>query len=812
MSIEKQKITEINNIILKKYKVIGFVNNEYKNSNSKCIVECKIHGNSSEWGNPWYPSFYLLKSGLNCPKCMKNYKFTEQEVLAERNLMFKNKYKIIGFLNNEYKNNNSKCIVECKIHGNGNEWGTPWNPTVSKLKSGRNCPKCMKKYKFTEQEIIEELNHKLKDRYKIIGFVDGKYKNINSKCIVECKIHGNGNKWGNPWTPTVYSLKFGNNCPKCVNRYKHTEQEILKELNSELKNKYKISGFVNNVYKDSNSKCIIECKVHGNGGKWGTPWNPTVSKLRAGENCPKCVNRYKYTEQEIVEELNHKLKDKYKIIGLVNEIYKDSNSKCIVECKVHGNGSKWGNPWTPTVYSLKSGNNCPKCMKNYKYTEQEVLEELNINLKDKYKIIGFVNNNYKNSNSKCVVECKVHGNGSKWGNPWNPTVSKLRTGINCPKCIDKYEKTEQEAVEELNFILKDKYKIIGFIDGKYKNINSRCIIECKMHGNGSKWKVPWIPTVLKLKQGRGCPKCANKYKYSYEEVIDNVNQILTDNLKIIGFVDDIYKNENSRCIMQCKIHGDANKWKNPWNPRVGSLRGGNGCPKCSQKYKYTEQEILEELNFNYKDRYEIIGFVGGRYKNIRSRCIMECKIHGNGDLFEEKWNPTIANLKKGKGCPFCAIEGRELGNCLKNIKQFNYNRILYFIKFENLQNKKIFYKIGVSSENGVLKRYPISKLKKDNIKIVAFQEIKTNNIKALIAEYWALRHFSEDRKMMLHVLKSSCGGTECFSKDITKIMPLEDIIEKSSNELESILEIFGLSNKEKKEALFAFNRINDKGR
>lgn len=156
------------------------------------------------------------------------------------------------------------------------------------------------------------------------------------------------------------------------------------------------------------------------------------------------------------------------------------------------------------------------------------------------------------------------------------------------------------------------------------------------------------------------------------------------------------------------------------------------------------------------------------YENSQTKCSMTCSIHGKGELFEIPWTSSIKNIKSGAGCPKCAIERNELSNCLKYQKQFKYGRTLYFITFKNLTTNKLFYKIGIATEeNGIAKRFGNSLLKKDNIEIVKSEEIITTNINALVAEYWALRHFNKYRKYMLHVLKESCGGTECFSEDIT---------------------------------------------
>ena len=186
---------------------------------------------------------------------------------------------------------------------------------------------------------------------------------------------------------------------------------------------------------------------------------------------------------------------------------------------------------------------------------------------------------------------------------------------------------------------------------------------------------------------------------------------------------------------------------------------------------------------------------------------MTCDIHGECNNWNNPWNPTINHLKRGTGCPKCAIERNELSNCLKHPKQFKNGRILYFITFKNLSTNKLFYKIGVTKEEkGVKGRFTKYRLKKDNIEIIKSEEIITTNINALISEYWALQNFNKYRKYMLHVLKESNGGTECFSKNICEIMSLKDIIRKSSNNFKNTLKDFDLTDTEKNNALIEFKK------
>lgn len=579
----------------------------------------------------------------------------------------------------------------------------------------------------------------------------------------------------------------------------------ISKINKLINQDFKVLGFIDS-FKGSRTKCIVKCSIHGYGSSFGTPWIPAYSNIMKGSGCPKCKGCYIETESEALYNLKNTLKDKkIKILGFKNK-YNGKKTKCEVQCDIHGNGSDWGTPWNPHYETLKRGFGCPKCANQYKKSEKEALSYMNETLKNKpIKIVGF-SERYRGNLTRCVVTCEIHGKGCEWKNPWNPVYSELKNKDNCVKCSGNYDKTEDEVLNEINDLLKEKkIKVLEF-KNKYKSVSTKCIMECDIHGKGIEWGNPWIPNVMYLKAGSGCPKCANLYSETKEEALLNLKSLLKNkDLKIIGFK-GIFQNNKTKCIIKCNIHGKGTDFKNPWTPTYKDLKNLKGCPKCAKNYMETKDEAIDNLNLFLKNKpINFIGF-NGKYKYSKTECLMECDIHGKGELFDIPWYSNISKIKSGKGCPKCAIERNELSNCLKSPKQFKYNRFLYFVIFRNLNNDKVFYKIGISN-NGVNKRFRESELKKDNVKILDYQAVKTNNINALIAEYWALRFFNDKRKYMLHILKNCGGGTECFSEDITKTLSLKEIVKQSDKNFNNILEDFDLSQTEKYKADFYFKEL-----
>lgn len=496
----------------------------------------------------------------------------------------------------------------------------------------------------------------------------------------------------------------------------------------------------------------------------------------------------KNIKEQTLKEINSFINPNLKVIGFLDNNF-DSRTKTIIECKIHGKGIDFCNPWTPTLNNLKQGKGCPKCSKLYSPTSDEAINEGNKCIDKNLKIIGFVDNKYIGARSRCIVNCKIHGLGCEFERPWNPSYYLLKEGKGCPKCAGNYLKTKEEAIKNISNTLHFNLKLIDFVDHKY-NFQSKCIVECSIHGRCDQFSNPWIPTYKILKNGSSCPKCNHTY---IDNKSDSILNFSHPNLKIIDFLDN-KKNNRSKLIVECKTHGKGTDFLNAWTPTYQYLKEGYGCPKCSGNYSPTTEEAIHSLNKIIEPNLKIIGFINGKYKDSESKTIVECKIHGLGCNFEKPWNPQYNKLKLGGSCPICAIEKSDLQSCLKHIQQFDVKRNIYFITFKNLKNNEIFYKIGVSTENGCFRRF--SQLKKDHIEIIKADEIITKNIFALLTEYYVLTHFQQYKKNMFHVLKHNNGGSECFSYDLTKIFSLKDMISHAIDNFDCLINNFNLTDEE----------------
>ena len=86
-----------------------------------------------------------------------------------------------------------------------------------------------------------------------------------------------------------------------------------------------------------------------------------------------------------------------------------------------------------------------------------------------------------------------------------------------------------------------------------------------------------------------------------------------------------------------------------WTATINSiLNDSAGCPKCSGKYRYSQNE--RESQLNDKPHAMFVCWVN-EYKNAESRAVMQCD---KGHVWEASVNSL---LNGGTGCPSCAKYG-----------------------------------------------------------------------------------------------------------------------------------------------------------
>ena len=139
----------------------------------------------------------------------------------------------------------------------------------------------------------------------------------------------------------------------------------------------------------------------------------------------------------------------------------------------------------------------------------------------------------------------------------------------------------------------EKIEILGY----YTNVSTKILCQCNYCNH------QWYVTPNKLKQGRGCPLCAQKLKKvlqmkTQEQAQNDINSRYK-NIRLIG----TYNGDKSKAEFICIECGIT--WQSPYG---NVLRGTAGCPQCRSSVgeynisKYlTDNKVLFNRQFSFND-------------------------------------------------------------------------------------------------------------------------------------------------------------------------------------------------------------------
>jgi very-short-patch-repair endonuclease len=235
-------------------------------------------------------------------------------------------------------------------------------------------------------------------------------------------------------------------------------------------NKYDYSLF---KYINNKTKGIIICPIHGE-------FLQTPNDHLGNHSCIKCNKNIPSTE-EFIQKCN-KIHNNFFDYTLTDYINNHTNIKII--CPIHGEFSQ-------TPMSHLRGGGCKLCNDDkLRKTKEKFIKDANIIHNYEY---GYLFVDYKNSNTKVIIECYKHG-------IFKQTPLSHLSGSGCPKCNEsKGEKEIRRILDENNIKYENqktfnncKYKGLLKFDFYIKDLNL-CIeydgeqhFEIKEHWGGIK--------------------------------------------------------------------------------------------------------------------------------------------------------------------------------------------------------------------------------------------------------------------------------------------------------------------------------------
>ncbi len=376
-----------------------------------------------------------------------------------------------------------------------------------------------------------------------------------------------------------------------------------------------------------------------------------ITKKDGSFNIKKNSSNKRKTHEQFIAECHLKVPT-IKIIG----VYKKATERVLCKCLV------CGHEWNPIAGSLVSGHGCPHCAdiqtgkRCKKSHEQYVLEVQRKN--PSVDVVG----KYNGSSINIVHRCR------KCGHEWSAKPANILSGTSCPRCANKYTKSNDEWLQE--FHSKNTHNIIPLTPyvNSHTKITCRCN-ECKNIFSSS----PYV-----LLRNSNCPKCAIKinarkatktHQLFVEEIKDN-----NPSIEVVG----TYEHAHKKIKFACKLCGYE------WNATPSHVLHGTGCPCCNGREQLSYEQVIARIK---NPTIKIVG----NYINKNTRVLCKCDICG------KEWYAIPNNLIKGTGCPNCKNIRSGL-NQRKNIEDFKNEMKQLHPEIELLSdykgaNKKITIKI-----------------------------------------------------------------------------------------------------------------------
>lgn len=507
----------------------------------------------------------------------------------EKEVSIHNKVSVLG----TYIDSKTKVTVKCK------RCGYIWNANPSKLICGQGCPRCAGNTKKTNTMFVEQCKRVLPSVTLL-----SEYKNSKSK------IHCICNDCGYEWDALPNNLLGGHGCSRCAGNIKKSHYQFIREIKS-------IHPSISIMSNYSTAKEPVKCRCN----TCGYEWEATPNNLLRGHGCQKCSNvanglANAKSEEKFLNELK-----------LVNpyiepcEPYSRSNRKISVKCSI------CGNTWNTLASSLLKGHGCPRCAKTgTSFMEQFILESLRYSIGELSVL----------SRDKEVI-----------GQELDIYIPSFQLAVEPGSWIYHRHKQERDS-EKRNRCIEKSICLVIIYDSYDKEkipFDRDCLVfpfDLGAEPSHTTLKTIVIPFLLnkigiEKKFSDADWAIIEKKAVRYSMSISNDDflerlKAINANIQLIGE----YKGADQKIDCSCTICGYK------WAPFASSLLKGHGCPRCSGKKKYTQEEFCRKVALVNPD-IEILE----KYHNTKSHIRCRCKICGN------IWSPQAGSILSGKKCPKC---------------------------------------------------------------------------------------------------------------------------------------------------------------
>ena len=193
--------------------------------------------------------------------------------------------------------------------------------------------------------------------------------------------------------------------------------------------------------------------------------------------------------------------------------------------------------------------------------------------------------------------------------------------------------TKEDFIAKAKAIHGDKY---DYSKVDYINSATKVTITCPVHGDFK--QTPGDHVNCKS----GCPKChflklSIMKRLTKEQFIEKAKRVHGDKY---DYSKVVYVNSETKVTITCPVHGDFEQVAN-------CHLQGNGCYKCTNLYRTTEQ-FIEKAKAIHGDKYD---YRKVDYINSTTKVTITCPVHGE---FEQ----TPSDHLRSSGCYKCGVVSR----------------------------------------------------------------------------------------------------------------------------------------------------------
>lgn len=202
------------------------------------------------------------------------------------------------------------------------------------------------------------------------------------------------------------------------------------------------------------------------------------------------------------------------------------------------------------------------------------------------------------------------------------------------------KKTTDEFIDRCREVWGDAYDLSRVV---YNGNKEKTIVICHKTNEFGNEHGDFLITPDNFLHKHGCPKCAKKF-------MDNA-YFIRKCKSMFGnrydFTNTRYVDSKTKVQVHCNIH-DYDFYILPGN----LLKNDRvGCSKCSKKYRYSTEEIIEKIKEIHGDKYDCSKVV---YKSMYTPITLNCKEHGEFSI-----NP-VSIIHKKAGCVKCGYDEMKL--------------------------------------------------------------------------------------------------------------------------------------------------------